>query len=134
MTNPNYGKGIRGNRSTPLANLRSNWVISDNPSLSSREDDEKPMDGAEVRLIAKFGPAYISPLFVIVENYGHKSFGRGKREYLANFTEAERKIISRWYGILYDYHLRTGIPINGVAMSLETLELLRRAANFFATI
>jgi hypothetical protein len=99
------------------------------------EDDEpKPIKNDGVEFSIKFGQDYISPLFVIVECYDHKSYGRAKREYLKEFTKAERKIISKYYGKLYRWYLVTGLPIDGVAMKLETLNLLRRAANFFATI
>lgn len=99
------------------------------------EDDYiEPLEGSEVRLETRFGPDYIKPLFVIVECYDHKNHGRGKREYLKQFTKDERAVISRYYGRLYDWYLRRGIPVNGVAMRPSTLELLQRAASFFASI
>lgn len=96
----------------------------------SNADEE--VRGIELRTIV--GADIIKPMFVIVETYDHKKYGKGKREYLAQFNEQERKVISKWYLRLYAFHLRTGIPAVGVLMSMRDLEILRRASNFFATI
>lgn len=98
---------------------------------SDYEGELKPND---VKIVCRFGESYIKPLFVIVEMYDRKSYGKGKREYQKRFTEAERKVINRYYSRLYDWYLRTGIPCNGVVMSPATLELLQRASNFFASL
>lgn len=71
--------------------------------------------------------------FVIVETWDHKNYGRGKRSYKQLFTEKERRQIARWYKHIYNWYLRTGLP-RRFTMSLETFNLLDRAANFFATI
>lgn len=110
-----------------LDNLRP-FYASNHPNY---EEELKP---DSVKVVTRFGASYIRPLFVIVETYDHKSYGRGKREYLKQFTEAERKVISKWYGRLYDCYLRRGIPFSGVEMAPGTLALLQRAANFFASI
>lgn len=103
----------------------------------NEEDEMKDREKAEpdsIKLVTKFGENYIRPLFVIVECYDHKKHGKGKREYLSQFSDKERKVISQYYGKLYDWYLRRGIPQDGVEMSLSTYELLCRAANFFASI
>lgn len=91
-------------------------------------------EGAQVNLNVVLGAEVIRPLFVIVECYDHKKYGRGKREWLKQFNEEERKIISSWYLRLYAMHLKTGIPVEGVQMKMKTLGILQRAANFFATL
>lgn len=91
-------------------------------------------DGVNIRVAVRFGPDYIKPLFVIVEMYDHKGYGRGKREYLKQFSDKERKVISAYYSKLYGWYLRTGIPRNGVEMKMSTYKLLCRAANFFASL
>lgn len=69
--------------------------------------------------------------FVIVEMYDHKRYGRGKREYLKEFTESERKLIGHYYRLLYNWYLRTGCP-DKFGMKINTYLLLDRAAAFFA--
>lgn len=95
-------------------------------------DDENLPEVSDVSLIILFGEQRIKPLFVIVEMWDHKNYGRGKREYLKNFDGKERKIIGKYHTSLYTWYLRTGIPRGGVRMSLKTYDLLERAANFFA--
>lgn len=112
----------------PLQNLRGN------PFGEMYEDNPPRLAPDRVRVSIKLGESYIRPLFVIVECYDHKKYGRGKREYMRQFSEKERKTISHWYGRLYDYYLRRGIPVDGVDMMPSTLELLRRAADFFASL
>ena len=93
---------------------------------------ENAEEVSDFKLIPTFGEKKISPLFVIVEMWDHKRYGRGKREYNETFTEKERKVIGKYHTYLYDWYLRTGIPASGVKMSLTTYDLLCRAANFFA--
>lgn len=64
---------------------------------------------------------------------GRSAGGRMKRAWLSQFTEPERKIISRYHTVFYRWHLVTGTP-ERIAMRLNTWELLKRAVNFFATI
>lgn len=70
---------------------------------------------------------------VIVESWEKKNYGRGKKAYLKEFTEKERKTLSRWHTTFYGWHLRTGTPLRA-CVDLKTLPLLRRACSFFATV
>lgn len=97
-------------------------------------DESESLKPDEVRLIVRLGESYIKPFYVIVEMYDKKGFGRGKRLYNRTFTESERKVISSYYGKLYDWFLRRGIPHEGVEMSMTTYTILQRAANFFASL
>jgi hypothetical protein len=87
-----------------------------------------------VSLVPAFGEEHIKPLFVIVECWEHKRYGHGKRAWLKEFTEQERRTITRYHSHLYTFCMRTGIPRQGVRMSLLTFALLQRAANLFASI
>lgn len=85
------------------------------------------------RLLTAFSGEVAKHWYVIVETYDHKNYGKGKRSYLSQFTEAERKTISEWYPKLYGWYLRTGCP-EQIIMSIKTYDLLNQAANFFASI
>jgi hypothetical protein len=98
----------------------------------SRLEYDYPVQGFSLKPV--FGEEYIKPLFVIVECWDHRKTGRTGREYKSQFTDQERKKIARWHTHLYTFYLRTGIPISGVQMSMQTYGLLRRAADFFASI
>ena len=100
----------------------------------SEDEYEESVKPNSITLMPVFGENYIKRLFVIVETYEHKNYGRGKREYMKQFTKSERKTISKYYAKIYRWYLVTGIPHNGVRMSLNTYELLCRASDFFATI
>lgn len=95
-------------------------------------DFDNPVNGLAVRVI--YGEQYLRQLFVIVEMYDHKKYGRGKRAWMNEFTDQERKIISKYYLKIYAWYLRTGIPLNGVAMRAKTYATLVKAANFFASL
>jgi hypothetical protein len=56
-----------------------------------------------------------------------------KRKYHEAFTYREREKISVYYKKFYDWHLRVGTP-EATSMHPETLTLLKRAIDFFATI
>lgn len=70
---------------------------------------------------------------VIVECWEKKKYGRVKREWEKKFTKAERNKIARYYGRFYRWHLVSGTP-KRVSLRLSTLQLLKKAAEFFATI
>ena len=111
-----------------LQNLRGTSPIENEGFYSDYAQDR----GIEIAYILHSDR--IQPLFVIVEQYEKKRYGRVKREYLARYNEAERKTISRYYGKLYDWYLRSGIPHDGVKMRPATYALLADVANFFASI
>ncbi len=70
---------------------------------------------------------------VIVEAWDKKKNGRRKRQWLKDFTDAERKKIGTYYGRFYRWYLVTGTPKH-VMCQLNTIELLKKAVNFFASI
>lgn len=87
----------------------------------------------EIKVRTFFNGKVVKNWFVIVETWDHKRYGKGKREYLKEFTEKERAIIGRYHTLLYNWYLRTGTP-REVCMSFATYNLMNQAANFFATI
>ncbi len=111
--------------------LSDDNIYSDDATAEYVENIKVARNGVSIQTV--MGPDIIRPLFVIVECYDHKKNGRVKRKWLEQFDERERKIVSAWYLKLYAYYLRTGIPIGGVPMLMSTLDVLRKAANFFAT-
>jgi hypothetical protein len=75
---------------------------------------------------------------VVVESWDHvvgrEKSGSKNRKYLAAFTEKERKKIGSWKALYWKWEMRSGYPYKGVTMTPETYHLLKRAADFFATI
>ena len=65
---------------------------------------------------------------------GRHASGSKRRKYHTEFTEAERKIISRWYKKFYRWELVTGVPEHIDFRKPETVSLLKRAIHFFATV
>lgn len=97
--------------------------------------DEYEHDQAEsVRLLVSMRGEFFrrqSGYSVIVECYQKAKAGRVKRAWLKEFSEAERKTIGRWYAKFYRWEMVEGAP-NKVLCKPSTLELIQRAANFFA--
>lgn len=91
-------------------------------------------DVTDFKVITLFGETKLRRLGVIVEMYDKKEFGRTRREYLKQFTEAERKVMSAWYLKIYAWFMRSGIPRGGVRMSIQTYHTLCRFSDFFATV
>jgi hypothetical protein len=69
---------------------------------------------------------------IIAENWEHIKYGRVKRAWEKEFTQAERNKISRYRGKFHRWYLVTGVP-KRVMVNLNTLTLLQRAVNFFAS-
>ncbi len=67
---------------------------------------------------------------VIVEMFPRSRHGRGRRAYRAEFSGAEQDKIAGWYAAFYRWHFTTGAP-ERVRVKCQTLDLLRRASNFF---
>jgi len=65
---------------------------------------------------------------------GSGSCGSKRRKYHAEFTEAERKIISSWHAKFRKWHLVSGLPDHVYFRKTGTVDLLRRAIHFFATM
>ncbi len=70
---------------------------------------------------------------VIVESWDKKNFGRGKRRWLAEFTEEERKIIEEWHKHFHSWHIRHGRRFR-VKCRMHLIPILQKACNFFARI
>lgn len=71
---------------------------------------------------------------IIVEQWEKKKTGRRRAQYQAAFNEKEREALEYWYPIIYRWYLVTGFPDYRIFRSLETVNLLRRAVNFFASM
>ena len=105
-----------------------------------RDELEEYLDGDQngevstVRTFTVIGEQLIKRLFVIVEvREGHGLGMMAKRRLKEQFTNEERNVLSRWYLRIYAYMLRTGIPYNGVKMSIGTYQTLCKFADFYAT-
>jgi hypothetical protein len=61
----------------------------------------------DIKVVTIFGENKIKPLYVIVEGWDKRLFGRVKRAYLAEFNDKERMVISRWHTHLYQWFMRT---------------------------
>ena len=72
---------------------------------------------------------------VIVESWDKvKSSGSKKRSWLAEFTEEERAYLSVMHKNFYRWYLVTGLPDHFVFRKVQSIELIKKAVNFFASI
>lgn len=71
---------------------------------------------------------------IVVECWERKKGGRAKREWMNQFTETERNLISRYYAKFYRWYLVTGTPRKVVFRKIKTIRTLQRAVDFFATV
>lgn len=69
---------------------------------------------------------------VMVECWDHKRYGRVKRAYLKEFTDAERAALGKLHTRAWRWIMQRGTP-DRVIMSARNYTLLTRAASFFAT-
>lgn len=98
--------------------------------------EQYELEGQPVQLRLSFSGDFINQILgypVIVEAWDKRDQGRVGRAYREAFNEEERRAIGAMYPAMYSWYLRTGIP-QRVGMRLRTLQLLQRAANFFASI
>lgn len=117
-------------------------------SLAPQHAAELDMDRDELpegamRLMPVFsGDAFLKAVNypVVVEMWKHifthgnrRIGGRIGRAFMEQFTEVERKTISKWHTKFYRWYLVTGTP-KRVVLRLKTLQLLQRAVAFFGTI
>lgn len=65
---------------------------------------------------------------------GHSAAGSKRRKYHEAFTEAERKIISRYHTQFHRWHLVSGVPDHIYFRKPATVDLLKRAIQFFAEV
>jgi len=70
---------------------------------------------------------------IVVEMWDHKRYGRGKRAWLKEFNEAERKKAGSLHSRFYGYYMRTGVPRH-VVLSVDTIHFIKRLVNFFGTL
>jgi hypothetical protein len=71
---------------------------------------------------------------IVVEGWERRKSGRVKREWMKQFTESERSLISRYYAKFYKWYLVTGTPDKVMFRKTSTLNLLKRAVEFFASV
>jgi len=70
---------------------------------------------------------------LVVQMWNKKDFGRGRRAWLAAFSEAERKTASEYHRLYYDWTMRKGIPDTCV-MRFATYALLCKVRDFFGSL
>lgn len=76
---------------------------------------------------------------ILVEGWKNKSFGRGKRKFEAEFSLAERELLDALYPTFHSWMmrgapLRWAVPGNRLTECHTTLDLIKRAVHFFATL
>jgi hypothetical protein len=119
--------------------ITQNEYLQYESNMSDIEDEYDPdiiRPSDPVRLIPSFSFVQFRKLVqyeILVECWKHKESGRGRREWLKQFEEKERRTIERYHRIAYKWYLVDGPP-KRVSMHINTLNLLRRAVAFFATI
>jgi hypothetical protein len=103
-------------------------------------DDFAVLDGFADSDGVQLLPVYTGDAFkrlinypVMVEMWEKAKSGRVKRAWLEQFTDAERRTVSRYYARFYRWHLVTGTP-HRVSCRMKTFKVLQRAVNFFASI
>lgn len=104
-----------------------------------RSDGHAEMDlpssaGVSLRLVLS-GDVFrgVVPYPIIVESWDKRRFGRVRLRWESEFTKAERRGISNYYARFYRWYLISGTP-HKVTMQPKTVDLLRRAVDFFASI
>jgi len=65
---------------------------------------------------------------------GRCASGSKRRKYKEAFTDKERKFISNWHTRFAKWHLVSGPPEQVYFKDLRSVDLLRRATYFFATV
>ena len=65
---------------------------------------------------------------------GRGASGSNRRKYQEAFTDKERKLISKWHTRFVEWHLGSGPPEQVYFEDLRSVDLLRRAIDFFATV
>lgn len=114
-----------------LEQIKGGWMDLEPNSRDYLEGNE-PV--STFKLVTVFGRDALKQLSVIAWGYEKKKYGRVRREWNKQFTDAEKATVSRWYLRIYAWEFRTGHPENGVRMNLTTYETLLKAANFFGDI
>jgi len=137
MGNRNYERYKNMRRGGPEETMLTQILGRPTPCLNTEgamDYVEGKEDVTDFKVITLFGETKLRRFGVIVEMYDKKAHGRVRREYLKQFTEAERNVMSAWYLKIYAWFMRSGIPRGGVRMSIQTYCTLCRFADFFATV
>ena len=75
---------------------------------------------------------------IIVERWdkvvGMGCGGRERKAYHKKFTEKERKLISYYHKLFYNWYLIKGTPQKHQFKSITNINLIQQAVNFFATV
>lgn len=89
-----------------------------------------------MKLVLSFSRNELSMLGypVIVERWDKRREGKGRRRWLAEFTEPERNLLARYCTLFYKWYLVSGAPEEFTFRRLTTIELIRKASAFFASI
>ena len=78
------------------------------------------------------------PIAVIIENrgkcVGREASGSKRRKYEAEFTEHERKVLYSHHALFYRWIISAGFPKRHTFRKMETIELIKRAGSFFASV
>jgi hypothetical protein len=119
---------------TLIRNTRSMSLAPESPEPYNALDEVDVSKGLALQPVFT-GRAFLDVVNypVIVEMWEKVKYGRHRRRWLAEFTQAERNKIACYHGRFYRWHLVSGTP-DRVACRLSTLQLLQRAVAFFATI
>jgi hypothetical protein len=70
---------------------------------------------------------------VVVESWDHRTYGKGKRVWLSEFSEKERAKAGILYNMFYGWYLRTGVP-DRKTFRPETIHFIKRLVCFFSGI
>lgn len=121
-----------------LASLRNTRPLSlcpeERENFHDTDDTARSAKALRLRCVwsaAEFAKQVNYPILVVAWN--KRTFGRGKRAWLATFTAAERRKIEKYYARFYKWYLISGVP-ERIVCSLRTLTLLQRAVAFFADL
>jgi len=104
--------------------------------LFADEEETEETTHPDVRVIVSFSHDKFIRLVnypVIVEAWGKQKNFRGKRLWLEKFTEEERQLIGKYYKRFHGWYL-VGGPPPCVLIRMQTLDLMQRAVDFFATV
>lgn len=71
---------------------------------------------------------------IIVEAWNKRLSGRAKRLWLSTFTQPERNKLDKLHTLFYGWYLRTGTPDEYLFRKGSTIDLIKRAVTFFATL
>lgn len=71
---------------------------------------------------------------VIVEAWKHINYGKGRRAFLAEFTEEERSMVRYWYKKAYTWYMVRGFPEIHLFRSINSYNFFLRVCNFFASV